>query len=197
MYNYISGKLIEKRDGAAVVDVGGIGYEIMVSDYTLNALPAEGAACKLFTYLQVKDDGMILHGFAAKPEKEVFLKLITVSGIGPKMAGTILSGISPNELISAVIMQNLAALSGIKGVGKKTAERLLLELKSKIDSVAVGAGDVVVNTTLPDTVAEQAMTVLVDWGVNKTEAYSLAAKNYVNGDTLEELLAKALKAMGR
>ena len=197
MFSFISGNLIERREGSVVIDCNGIGYELTISNYTLSALPAENTKVTLQAYLQVKDDGLVLFGFASKAEREVFLKLITVSGVGPKMASTILSGITPNDLITAIITQNLTLLGGIKGIGKKTAERLLLELKTKIDSVAGNVDISSLDSGITSSIAEQAMSVLIDWGVNKAEAYKLVSSNYTEADTLEELIAKSLKAMGR
>ena len=198
MFSFVSGNLVEKQEGSAVVENNGIGYELVVSNHTLSQLGDVGSKATLYTYLQVREDALVLFGFATKSEREVFIKLISVSGVGPKMASTILSGITPNELITAVVTQNLAMLGGIKGVGKKTAERLLLELKTKMDTIAGGIDiKALEGSATTSSIHEQAMSVLVDWGVVRNEAYKLVMANFSEGDSLEDLITKALKAMGR
>ena len=192
MLNYIEGKLIEKEEGYIVVDCNGIGYEILVSDYTQNSLSANGSVVKILTYLQVREDGVALYGFASKEEKNMFMKLISVNGIGPKMAVGILSGITLNDLISAIVNQDVKMLCTIKGLGKKTAERLLVELKDQAMPVQMEISQQNVNMNF----IEQASEALISLGVGRNEAYRLAKENAVEGATVEEIITKALRGMG-
>ena len=192
MLNYIEGKLVEKEEGYIVVDCNGIGYEILVSDYTQNSLSANGSVVKILTYLQVREDGVALYGFASKEEKNMFMKLISVNGIGPKMAVGILSGITLNDLISAIVNQDVKMLCTIKGLGKKTAERLLVELKDQAMPVQMEISQQNVNMNF----IEQASEALISLGVGRNEAYRLAKENAVEGVTVEEIITKALRGMG-
>jgi holliday junction DNA helicase RuvA len=127
----ISGKLIQKQPNAVIVDVGGVGYELTVPLSTFYDLGEAGADVALRVYTYVREDALQLFGFRTEREKKLFLLLISVSGIGPKLAITVLSGMSAEELIQAIRTNNLAKLVGVPGVGKKTAERMLMELKDK------------------------------------------------------------------
>lgn len=192
MFNYIQGKVVDKNEGYIVVDCNGIGYEILVSDHALNSIAYENEFVKVLTYLQVKEDGIALYGFVSKEEKNMFLKLISVNGIGPKMAITILSGISVNELVNAIIKQDLKLLCTVKGLGKKTAERLLVELKDQTMPVQVSVQEENINASF----VEQATDALVSLGVGKNEAYRLAKENAKDGASVEEIITKALRGMG-
>lgn len=131
MFEYISGTLVEKQPVHAVVDVGGIGYSLSIPLSTYESLPAKGAKVKLLTHLSVREDDMSLYGFASKSEIDIFRLLLGVSGIGPKLALGILSGTSTSELRRAVVGGDVSRLTAIKGVGTKTAQRLIVELKDK------------------------------------------------------------------
>jgi len=128
----LSGTLLEKRGDVAVVDVGGVGYLVHLSLQSMARLPAEGAEVRLRTYTQVREDALQLFGFANEDEERLFLLLIGVSGVGPRLAQTILSGMPAPELAAALIGEEIGRLTQISGVGKKTAERLVLELKDKL-----------------------------------------------------------------
>ena len=132
MLGFVSGKVVSIYEGTAVVENNGLGFELAVSSNTLDSLKT-GADVKLFTYLQLREDGLTLFGFATVEEKEVFLKLISVSGIGPKVALSVLSGLKMSDLSSAIVTGDMAVLTSVKGLGKKTAERIVLELKDKVD----------------------------------------------------------------
>lgn len=200
MYSFIKGTIIEKNDDAVIIECAGIGYEINVSSYTFAALPVAGQQACIYTYLNVKEDEMSLFGFFDKMEREVFKKLLLVNGVGPKLALTILSGISASELTVAVATQRTDMLKGIKGVGTKIRERILLELKEKMDVSSIP--NLNMQASLFDApklndVMEQTISVLTDWGVNSTVAQDTVSKAYTEGDTLETLLAKSFKALGR
>jgi holliday junction DNA helicase RuvA len=128
----LSGVLLEKRGDVAVVDVGGVGYLVHVSLQSMGRLPAEGASVQLRTYTHVREDALQLFGFATEDEERLFLLLIEVSGVGPRLAQTILSGMPAAELAAALTAGGIARLTQISGVGKKTAERLVVELKDKL-----------------------------------------------------------------
>jgi len=128
----LSGTLLEKRGDAAVVDVGGIGYLVHLSLQSVARLPGEGGNVQLRTYTHVREDALQLFGFASEEEERLFLLLIDVSGIGPRLAQTILSGMPAAELAAALTAGEIARLTQISGVGKKTAERLVMELKDKL-----------------------------------------------------------------
>ena len=131
MINFIEGKVVDKQEDYVVIENNQIGYEIYVSSFTQNTLIYQNEMARLFTYMNVREDGITLYGFATKEEKDMFLKLISVSGIGPKMAMGILSNISIVDLTNAIFRQDIKMLCTVKGLGKKTAERLLVELKDK------------------------------------------------------------------
>lgn len=129
----LKGKIIEKHPSGVVIDVGGVAYEATVSLATFSLLPAEGFEAVLYTHMAVREDGVFLFGFASLDEKRVFLLLTTVSGIGPKMAVKILGGIGSDELKNAISAGDHSILSSVPGIGKKTAERIVVELKDKFD----------------------------------------------------------------
>ena len=191
MINYIEGKLTLKDEGLIVVECNGIGYEIFASETTINSLPFINERCKILTYLQVKEDGMALFGFATREEKDMFLKLISINGIGPKMAVGVLSGIKLPELITAIYNQDIKLLCTIKGLGKKTAERVLLELKDQVFSAVTP-----IEASFDQSVVEDATEALIALGVGKNEAYRLAKENAGEGVTVEEIITKALRGMG-
>lgn len=136
MIAYLSGKLLMKSTNLTIIDVNGVGYEVQIPLSTYYDLGELGASISLQIYTQVREDAIQLFGFRTGLEKEIFLKLLSVSGVGPKLALTLLSGMSAEELIQAILSGNLVQLTGIPGVGRKTAERLVLELKDKLKSLA-------------------------------------------------------------
>lgn len=136
MIAHITGKLIQKQPNSVIVDVGGVGYELTVPLSTFYDLGDPGAEVSLRAYTYVREDALQLFGFRTEREKRLFLLLIGISGIGPKLAITALSGMSADEIIHAIRSGNLAKLVGVPGIGKKTAERMLVELKDKIAQLA-------------------------------------------------------------
>ena len=141
MIERIRGILAEKSPTFVVVDVNGVGYGVNISAYTAGKLPEEGAEVTLYTNLVVREDSMTLFGFADKTEKTIFLMLIDVNGVGPKMAQRILSGVSPADLLNMIASDNKSALSKIKGLGKKTCEQMTLTLKEKAGSLLQALGN--------------------------------------------------------
>ena len=134
MIAHLRGKLISKHPNQAVVEAVGVGYEVNITIPTFSGLPSLGAEVSLFVHTHVREDALALYGFLRSEEKQLFEKLISVSGIGPKLAITILSGMAADAMVAAIKGNNLAALTRIPGIGKKTAERMVLELRDKLDS---------------------------------------------------------------
>lgn len=193
MIAFLVGIIEEKREGLLVLNVNGVGYELCISNNSLVALPQIGETTKVLTYMAVREDGVFLFGFTSREEKDLFLKLITVSGVGPKLALSVLSGMSISDLTIAINREETNRLAKIKGLGKKTAERICLELKDKVNSMVLplemGA--------IPDQVDEDAVNLatetLVSLGINKNEAYRLARSYAKDGATAEEIISKALR----
>jgi len=136
MIAFLRGRLISKSPNQAIIDCGGVGYDAAISVATFTALPAEGAEARLHIHTHVREDQLALFGFAEMDEKRLFEKLLTISGIGPKLAITVLSGIDSSRLVGAIRTGDHATLTRIPGIGKKTAERVVLELKDKLDDMA-------------------------------------------------------------
>ena len=190
MYAYLSGTVTEIGGGTAVVDVGGVGYELNISAVLASSLDI-GKSVKLQTYLNVKEDEMSLFAFADKIEKAVFLRLISISGIGPKLALSILGGMRTEELVSVIVSGNTAAISGIKGVGKKTAERIVMELREKLDDLGVGHVESRVEEKLGDK-ANEAVAVLVALGFKQDAAVKAVRLAYSDDLTVNQIVHKAI-----
>lgn len=189
MFSYISGQIVENNGAIVVVDVGGIGYELAVSAYT-SADCQVGQTKKLFAYLQVREDGVSLFGFSTVAEKNMFLNLISVSGVGCKMAQSVLSGMDSASLASAIFREDTKALVRIKGLGKKTAERIVLELKEKVFADD-GMPLPIVQT--PETKLTKdmhnAVAILCSLGKSQSEAERLVeAASKLGATTAEELV---------
>lgn len=171
----LSGLVLFKSPTVVVVDVGGVGYEVFISVRTFDALPEVGGASFLFIQTVVREDAIILYGFSQKEEKELFLLLVSVSGIGPKLAQTILSGIGVGALCRAIMATDLSQLTSVPGVGKKTAQRLCVELSEKVGSLdgnlierATVAGPVVADESQ---VMADAVSALVNLGYPQATAW--------------------------
>lgn len=191
MISFLKGIIEEKQENTIFVDVNGVGYEVGVSSNSMACLPM-GEPVKIYTYLAVREDGVSLYGFANKDELDVFNKLISVSGIGPKVAIGILSGMKLSDLCIAIAKQDVKMLSTIKGLGKKTAERLAVELKDKIDMLGDTQETSLVMDYNEDAV-QMATDTLISLGINKNDAYALA-RSYASKDaTAEEIISKALR----
>lgn len=199
MYSFISGIIEEKQENLIVLNNNGIGYEIMVSANTIDKTGGIGDEARLYTYLYVREDAMQLFGFSSKQEKDVFLSLISVSGIGAKTAVQMLSYISPQELVNAIVFGDVKLIASIKGIGKKTAERILLELKNGINQLN---GITLENySDYPEhpnneSAMDEAANLLVDMGLTKMEAIKIVKRVSEPNDTTEIIITKALKNMG-
>lgn len=166
MIAHLRGRLFTKHPGHAIVEAGGVGYEVVISIPTFSALPAEGSEVSLHVYTQVREDILALYGFLELKEKRLFERLITVSGVGPKLAVTILSGLSPERTVAAIRAQDHATLTHIPGVGKKLAERLVVELKEKLEDMAVAP----VAGSVAGPVADDALSALTNLGYQRPAA---------------------------
>lgn len=187
MIGRLTGRLLAKQPPQILVDVGGVAYEVDVPMSTLYGLPAAGEPVTLFTHLSVKEDAHTLYGFASLEERSAFRQLIRISGVGPRTALAVLSGLSVSDLASAVALQDVATLTKIPGIGKKTAERLLLELKGKLADSAVGAGQ-----ERPSDV----VNALLALGYSEKESLA-AVKGLSSGLSVAESIRAALKALAK
>ncbi|MBS1742177.1 MAG: Holliday junction branch migration protein RuvA [Bacteroidetes bacterium] len=194
MFAYLQGKFTYKSPAQVHVDVNGVGYEVNISLHTFAAIQNLDAG-KLYTHLQVKEDGHTLFGFFEKEEKDIFLMLISVSGVGAATARMMLSSIKPEEVNRAIVQSNIKLLESVKGIGKKTAERLVLELKDKINKQPVSSGNVFLKG---NTLEQDALTALTALGISRIQAEQSIQKIIRSEPDilqLEELIKKALKAV--
>lgn len=200
MYSYISGTLMEMQEGFVVVDNHGIGYEIGVSNSTLASMPVIGKPVKLYIYHSIKEDEEALYGFFSPAEKNMFCKLIAVSGVGPKLALGVLSGISVQSLSTCILTGDVKSLSKIKGIGKKTAERIVLELKENVgeDSVLLSAASVGTAANMPvDNVAADAIQALESMGLTRSDVYEMVIKARATTSDVSEIIRTVLKSWKR
>ncbi len=184
MYYYLIGKIIVKQPPLLIIDVGGVGYELFCSFASIHAMPDIGQEAKVLTHLVVREDAQIIYGFENEVERSAFKDLIKVNGVGPKLAISILSGISPKTLYQAVNRKDFTILTKLPGVGKKTAERLLLDLKGK----DVADFSVIAATSIED----DAISALVALGFKAKDAISAVKKVYADDLTSQDLIKKAL-----
>ena len=191
----LSGKLTEVGDSFAVLDVGGVGYLVHLSRLSLAGLPARGEAVSLRILTHVREDALDLFGFASEEEEAVFRALIQVKGVGPRAAQNILSGIEARELAQAVASGDVVRLTKVPGVGKKTAERLVVELKDRLATLARASGPA---RTAPGADAlEQLRTALLNLGYRPPQADGAveALREAAQGKRLDDLLREALKLL--
>jgi len=186
-----------------IVETGGIGYEIFVSPTLLSSLPAMENLVKIYTFMSVKDDGISLFGFSSREELDIFHKLITVSGVGPKGALGILSQLMPREIVMAILSEDVKTLSTAPGVGKKTAQRLILDLKDKFktkDGMMEGFFEESRETVLGGISNEpkfESIDALTALGYSRSEAAKAVGDIYEDDLTTEELLKRALKRIAK
>ena len=193
MIAFLEGTLAGKTASCAYLNVGGVGFEVGMSQSSLSKLPSTGEQVLVHTYLQVRDDGMSLFGFMSLEEKALFEKLITVSGIGPKVALAALSSYAPDQLANLIAAQDVAAVQRIPGIGKKTASRIILELKGSLDE---GIGGLFAEEERNvSKAAEGAKEALLSMGFTATEI-ELALKGAPEDGTESSLLQYALKKLG-
>lgn len=187
MFDYVSGKIAACAENRIVIDCGGVGFALTASAAAVAAIAAKQDA-KVPVYLAVRDDALELYGFKDEAERRLFLKLIDVSGVGAKLAITVLSGMNTERFTAAVVSGDVAAFSAIKGVGKKTAERIILELKDKVESAA----DIGIIPMAVGNVNEPAVNALISLGYDRKEAEQAVRQAYTDGMTTEQIVYKVL-----
>jgi Holliday junction DNA helicase RuvA len=194
MIAYLSGKFTYKSPTVIYIDVNGVGYEVNISLNTYSQIQNLNQG-KLFTYLQVKEDSQTLFGFFEAIEKEMFTLLISVSGVGAATARMMLSNMKPSEISNAIMMNNATLLEGVKGIGKKTAQRLVLELRDKIGKVT---SSVPGNISIGNTLEQDALNALIALGISRPVGEQAIKKIVISEpsvNNLEALIKKALKAI--
>ena len=192
MFAFLTGVLEEKDNNIAVINCNGVGFEVNVSDTTIYELPNIGEMATIYTYMAVREDAITLFGFASREEKSAFLKLTSVSGIGGKMAIVILSAMPVADLIEAIVTENIRLLSSIKGLGKKTAERLVVELKNSFDDLQLSMLSPR-NASTNSSAIEEAIDTLVAMGLSRFDATSVVKNVAVTNDTAEDIIKKSLR----
>ena len=200
MITYLAGKLVAALPTQAVVDVNGVGYEVLIPLSSYDRLPAVGQTVHMLTHLHVREDAHILYGFMSAPERDLFRLLVNhVSGIGPKLALAVLSGMSVGNFKTAVVNNDIASLSKISGLGKKTAERIVLELKDKLGVSAVWeAASAAHAPTAEESQANEAVLALIALGYKQVDAHKTVRdlqERRPEIKSAEELVKMALKRM--
>lgn len=198
MIAFLRGKLFEKHPNQVILETGGVGYDVTIPVSTFSALPDSGAEIALRVHTHVREDAIALFGFLTVEEKELFEKLISVSGIGPSLAIKVLSGLATSAIIDAIRAGHVEQLVRIPGVGKKTAERMVLELKDKLEGIGagVGPGGVPQKTEAPLSAIEQdVLSALLNLGCNRPDAVAAVrkAKAAEPGGAFEPMFRKALE----
>lgn len=206
MIGRISGTIVEKTPPDVVIDVGGVGYEIQLPMTSFYQLPEVGSTTSIITHFVVREDAQLLYGFVDKFERTVFKELIKANGIGPKLACTILSGVSAKQFMQSVIHQDVSTLVKLPGVGKKTAERLVLELKDKMQKLSNETPDSAMSElstqidvpnyqTPAQDPKEEAYSALIALGYKPAQAEKSVKAIAKSGMSSEELIREALKSM--
>jgi holliday junction DNA helicase RuvA len=192
MIALVSGKVAIRRGDHVVIECGGVGYRVAVSAETLRRVPAAGHDVVLHTHMVVRDDALALYGFATEEERALFLMLLGVQSVGPKVALAVLSGGPPHDLLTAVAAGDTARLQAVPGIGKRTAERIVVELREKVDVALPEAEITITRADDPRSIAREA---LIGLGYSPVEADRLLEQ--ADGDGAEDLIAGALKAASR
>ena len=194
MIAHLRGKLISKHPNQAIVEAGGVGYDVTISVPTFSELPSLNAEVSFFIHTHVREDALALFGFLRAQEKQLFEKLLSVSGIGPKLAITILSGMAADAMVAAIKGNNVASLTRIPGIGKKTAERMVLELRDKLDAFSATADTVAAASP----VEEDVISALVNLGYQRPVAERALAKlGNVSAESFDALFRKAMAALAK
>ncbi len=202
MIAFLRGVVHEKHPNQVVLDVSGVGYEVTIPVSTFSTLPTAGGSASLRIHTHVREDALQLFGFASAEERTLFEKLISISGVGPKLAITVLSGLSAGELIAAIRGGQVDRLVRIPGIGKKTAERLVLELRDKLDGVlldkaAAAAGVPAAPASVLSGLDQDVVSALVNLGAQRAQAETAIrkARAAVSGDDFEVLFRKAMELL--
>jgi holliday junction DNA helicase RuvA len=203
MIAFLSGKLLEKHANTVILDVGGVGYEVTIPLSTFYEIGEVGSDVQLRVFTHVREDAIQLFGFRTIRERELYLKLISVQGIGPKSGITMLSGMNVDEIIAAIRTDNLAKLTAIPGVGRKTAERLVIELRDKVDQLAAGVSaetSIAASSAIgADEVFDDALSALVNLGYQKNAAEKALQQARRDGTEMnvQKLLRAALQRLAK
>ncbi len=192
MIAYLKGTIFSKQQGSVILDVGGVGYLVRISNHTLERIPAAGAACTLHIHHHISDSDQQLFGFAATEERNLFEMLITVKGIGPRLALALLSSMPPRQIVSAIVNHDAALIARSPGIGKKSAERIVLELRDKLGDI-VTPGEA---ATATGTIQNETISALEALGYHRAQAQK-AVQTVLGSDgeagNVSELLKRALK----
>jgi Holliday junction DNA helicase RuvA len=194
MIGRLRGTLVSKQPPSLLIEVGGVGYDVDAPMSTIYDLPATGKEVTLLTHYAVKEDGVALYGFLRESERAMFRNLIKVSGIGAKIALAVLSGVATDELARLVHAGDVVALTKIPGIGKKTAERMVVELRDRVDAVGVRLPSSIVGEAAPVDPVGEATVALQHLGYKPVEASRLVQKAAADGDSAEAIIRKALRA---
>lgn len=195
MISFIEGSIAEKEPTHVVIDVGGVGYHINISLTTYSSIKTLEKV-KLFTYLHVKEDSQTLYGFDTKEERKVFLHLLSINGVGPSTGLMIQSSLDPRELFAAIVHEDAITIQSVKGIGGKTAQRIILELKDKFRKEGILDESVDLMPEYDNTIRDEALSALVTLGISKMVAEKSVAsilKTSRGEITLEDLIKQALK----
>ncbi|HBR58839.1 MAG TPA: Holliday junction branch migration protein RuvA [Blastocatellia bacterium] len=200
MIAFLSGKLLEKQANSVIVDVGGVGYEVTIPLSTFYELGEVGSDIQLRIYTHVREDALQLFGFKSEREKALYLRLLAVQGVGAKSGITMLSGMNADEIIAAIRTNNLAKLTAIPGVGRKTAERLVIELRDKIGEFATAEPSMAASASVDGNgVFDDALSALVNLGYQKTAAEKALRQAMQDGVEInfQKLLRAALQRLAK
>ncbi len=209
MIAYLSGKLLEKQATSVIIEVGGVGYEVTIPLSTFYELGEEGADVSLRIYTHVREDALQLFGFKTERERQLYLKLISVQGIGAKSGISMLSGMSAEEIVTAIRTDNLARLTSIPGVGRKTAERLVIELRDKLNeftaqsalerAASAGAAGAPQAEAPADAVYDDALSALLNLGYQRSAAEKALKQAIKDGTeiSVQKLLRKSLQLLAK
>lgn len=203
MIGHLRGILLERHPPQLLIDAGGVGYEIEAPLSTFYDLPADGEAVSLYVHLVVREDAQLLFGFRHRAERELFRSLIRVNGVGPKLALTLLSGIEPKEFVRCVQEGDVSTLVRLPGVGRKTAERLVVEMRDRLAATfgemlppeLAAAPDATQQATSPSRITEEAEGALIALGYKPTEAARAVNAAWEDGLAAEEVIRRALRSM--
>lgn len=194
MIGHLKGRLVHKHPPTLVIDVGGVGYEVEAPMSTFYTLPQIGSELRLLTHLLVRDDAHVLYGFGTERERRLFRHLLKVSGVGARMALAILSGIDADIFVQCIRDGDTASLVGIPGVGKKTAERLIVEMRDRIDEGVFAAGPVPAAAAAGESAEREAFSALVALGYKSTEVNRMLTGVETAGQTTEEIIRRVLQS---
>lgn len=196
MIAYLDGKLAYKDPAYVIIDAGGVGYEIKISLQTFSALPNPNERCRLYTFLNIREDAHVLFGFSEVEEKQLFLDLVSVSGVGPSTALVMLSSLSSGEIKSAIVAEDVRVVQSIKGIGAKTAQRIIIDLKDKFKKENLLSPQPNVLMASNSRVRSEALSALVTLGIPKPMAeksIDVILKREGDDITVEQLIRLALR----